>query len=108
VHLSGTISSARDYPAKSRNLRLGSEVTVALTVGIDGRVRGCRVHRPSRDPEADRTTCRLATERFRFRPATDAAGQPVESVYGWRQRWFAPAAEAAGPATGPAIGPAQK
>lgn len=88
--IAGDINATRDYPAASRELRLGDYVIVALTVGIDGRAKGCRVHRPSRDPQADQITCRLATERFRFRPATDGQGNPIESVYGWRQRWFAP------------------
>jgi len=92
VKIAGDINSARDYPRKSRELRLGDHVVVALTVGADGRVKGCRVHRPSRDPEADRITCRLASERFRFRPATNAAGNPVESIYGWQQRWYDPRA----------------
>ena len=91
VKIAGDINSARDYPKKTRDLRLGDHVIVVLTVGTDGRVKGCRVHRASRDAEADRITCQLATSRFRFRPATDAAGNPVESVYGWQQRWFAPA-----------------
>jgi protein TonB len=43
---------------------------------------------PSPDPEADRITCRLAEERFRFRPARNAGGEPVAAQYGWRQRWF--------------------
>ena len=50
--------------------------------------QGCRIHRASPDPEADRITCQLATERFRFKPATDAAGNPVVSTFGWQQRWF--------------------
>lgn len=90
VKLSGDINSARDYPRASRALRLGDHVVVALTVGTDGRVRNCRIHRPSRDPEADRVTCRLASERFRFRPATDARGNAIESTFGWQQRWFGP------------------
>lgn len=90
VKIAGEISSARDYPAGSRQIRLGDHVILALTVGADGRVKGCRIHRPSRDPDADRITCRLATERFRFRPATDAAGRAVESIYGWRQQWYDP------------------
>jgi protein TonB len=61
-----------------------------LTVGTDGRVRSCRIHKPSPDAEADAITCRLARERFRFRPATDRAGNPIESEFGWQQRWFAP------------------
>jgi protein TonB len=88
--IAGDINSARDYPAATRAVRLGDHVVVALTVGGDGRVKACRVHRASRDPRADAVTCRLAVERFRFRPATNAAGEPVDSIYGWQQRWFGP------------------
>ncbi len=88
--IAGDITAARDYPARTRNQRIGTSVIVVLTVGTDGRVRGCRIHKPSPDPEADAITCRLAAERFRFRPATDRAGNPIESEFGWEQRWFAP------------------
>jgi protein TonB len=90
VKIAGDINAARDYPAASRELRLGDYVIIALTVGTDGRVKDCRIHRPSRDPQADQITCRLASERFRFRPATDWQGNPIEAVYGWQQRWFDP------------------
>jgi protein TonB len=86
--IAGDINSARDYPRKTREQRIGHSVTVLLAVGIDGRVADCRVTEPSPDPEADAITCRLASERFRFRPATDAAGNPVPGKYAWRQRWF--------------------
>ena len=86
--IAGDINSARDYPAASRALRLGHAVLIVFTIGTDGRVRDCRVREPSPDPQADAITCRLAEQRFRFRPATDAAGRPVEAQYGWRQRWF--------------------
>lgn len=88
VKIEGDINSARDYPRASRDLRIGTEVVVALTVGTDGRVKACRVVRPSPDPQAGEITCRLATSRFRFRPAQDASGRPTEGIYGWRQRWF--------------------
>lgn len=88
VKIAGAINSARDYPRESRELRIGTEVIVALTIGVDGLVKACRVVRPSPDPQAGEITCRLATRRFRFRPAQDASGRPVEGVYGWRQRWF--------------------
>lgn len=88
--IAGDINSRKDYPRRSEGARIGTEVIVYLTVGTDGRARNCRVHKPGGDPESDQITCRLATERFRFRPATDAAGNPIESVYGWRQRWFYP------------------
>lgn len=85
--ISGTIAE-KDYNKANRALRLGNSVTIAIHVGADGKPTGCRVVRHSPDPEADALTCRLAVERFRFRPATDTQGNPVASVYGWQQRWF--------------------
>lgn len=86
----GDINSARDYPAATRDVRLGEHVDIALTVEPNGRVSSCRVIRASADAEADRITCRLAQERFRFRPALNGQGEPIRAVYGWRQRWFDP------------------
>lgn len=88
VKVAGDIVSARDYPREGRDLREGASVVIALTVGADGRVKGCTVVRASPDPQADAITCRLATKRFRFRPAQDQNGRPIESTYGWRQSWF--------------------
>jgi protein TonB len=88
--ISGTIDDARDYPTPpgGRRIRRGHDVVIELTVGADGRVSACRVTDPSPDPAADAITCRLATERFVFRPRLDAAGEPVVGTYRWRQRWF--------------------
>lgn len=86
--IAGDINSARDYPKKTRDLRIGQSVTILLTVGPDGQVRDCRVTQPSPDADADAITCRLATDRFRFRPARNAAGEAVTGKYAWRQRWF--------------------
>ena len=86
--LAGDINSAKDYPIASRDLRIGDYVTIWLSVGPEGKPTGCRVVRASRDPAADATTCRLAQQRFRFRPATDANGRPVSGTYAWTQRWF--------------------
>ncbi len=88
--VAGDIRSTRDYPARTRAERIGKRVVILLTVGTDGRVTACKVWRASGVPEADEVTCKLATERFRFRPAIDAQGWPVEATYGWEQRWFAP------------------
>lgn len=88
--IAGDIRSTRDYPAASQQARIGKRVVILLTVEADGRVSGCKVWRASGVPEADAVTCKLARERFRFRPATDAEGNPVASSYGWEQRWFAP------------------
>lgn len=90
VHISGSINNARDYPtpAGGRDARRGTEVIVRVVVGTDGRARQCSVYRPSPDAEADRITCRLVEDRLRFRPATDASGNPVAAPFYWRQRWF--------------------
>jgi protein TonB len=88
--IAGDIKSARDYPTATRDARIGTSVIAVLTVGTDGRVANCRIHKPSGDREADAITCRLATKRFRFRPALDQNGEPVESLFGWEQRWFVP------------------
>ena len=88
--IAGSIDNARDYPTPpgGRQVRRGHDVVIELTVGTDGRVSACRVTDPSPDPEADAITCRLATERFVFRPRLNANGEPVVGLYRWRQRWF--------------------
>ena len=87
--IAGDINSARDYPVPpgGRQARFGTSVTIALTVGTDGRASACRIVKPSPFPETDAITCKLALERFRFRPATDRDGNPVVSTYGWRQEF---------------------
>ena len=87
VKIAGELAEA-DYAKAGRAKRLGTSVIVVLTVGIDGRVRACRVHQPSGDPDADVVTCKLAIERFRFKPALDANGEPVEATFGWQQSFF--------------------
>lgn len=90
VKTAGDINSASDFPVPpgGRQARFGTSVTVYMTVGTDGRASNCRVVRPSPDREADAIVCRLAEQRFRFRPATDSQGNPVPATYGWRQEWF--------------------
>lgn len=88
VKIGGDISSAKDYPRTSRDLRIGASVTIDLAVDPQGRVSGCKVVQASPDPAADRVTCDLAMRRFRFLPARDESGRPVAAVFRWRQRWF--------------------
>jgi periplasmic protein TonB len=87
--IAGDINSARDYPVPpgGRQARFGTSATIALTVGTDGRATACRIVRASPFPETDAITCRLALERFRFRPAIDRDGNPVVATYGWRQEF---------------------
>ena len=86
--IAGDISNARDYPRAGREARRGHDVVIELTVGTNGSVSACRVTDPSPDPEADAITCRLATQRFVFRPRLNATGEPVVGIFRWRQRWF--------------------
>lgn len=89
VKIAGTINSARDYPVPEggREIRFGRAVRIAILVGTDGRPKRCRVFRSSGLPDTDARTCELAMDRFRFEPARNARGQPVEAEFGWEQRF---------------------
>jgi len=53
-------------------------VVVGFRVRSDGTVDRCSVIRSSGYREFDDTTCRLIEQRFRYRPARDASGQPID------------------------------
>lgn len=78
----------RDYPRSASRERVGGSVVARLTVEATGRVSDCAVVQSSGHPDLDATTCRLIEKRFRYRPATNARGEPVRSVAGWRQDWW--------------------
>lgn len=77
-----------DYPRSASRSRAGGTVVVRFTVGTDGRPTGCRVTRSSGHADLDATTCRLIEQRFRYRPARDAAGRSVPDELGWKQVWW--------------------
>lgn len=70
----------RDYPREAEDAGLTGTVGISFRVRTDGRVDRCAVVRSSGHALLDGLTCRLFTDRFRFRPATDAAGAAVEST----------------------------
>ncbi len=45
IKIAGDIDNARDYPTPpgGRQIRIGHSVTIAMTVGVDGRAHDCRV-----------------------------------------------------------------
>ena len=53
-------------------------VAVSFIVRRDGGVDRCTVVRSSGFAAFDETTCRLIERRFRFRPARDAVGRPID------------------------------
>lgn len=87
VWQSGTIRD-RDYPRSSSSAQRGGEVEVRFTITPSGRVTACRVTKSSGDNALDNITCTLIEQRFRFRPATNHAGEAISSEYGWRQNWW--------------------
>jgi protein TonB len=90
VHVSGQIDRASDFPIPpgGREARVGKSVILALTISPQGRATACRVFRPSGFPDTDQVACRLAIERLRFKPATNAAGEPVTGTFYWQQRFY--------------------
>ena len=75
--VAGAVSD-RDYPRDAG--RAGGTVGVAFRVRPDGGVDQCRVIGSSGSVRLDALTCALVEQRFRYRPARDAAGQPVETT----------------------------
>lgn len=90
VHISGRIDKAADFPipAGGREARIGKAVILALTISPEGRATACRIYKSSGLPESDELTCRLAKERLRFKPALNAAGEPVTGTFYWQQKFF--------------------
>jgi len=77
VQIAGEILPS-DYPKELGKSGIGGHVGIDFVVGTTGRIARCRVTRSSGVPQLDALTCRLIVERFRFRPATDSRGRPVE------------------------------
>ncbi len=65
-----------DYPP-ARAGRAQGRVGFALGIGPDGRVRDCRITASSGSAALDGATCRILRARARYRPARDAAGNPL-------------------------------
>jgi protein TonB len=76
VRVAGALSD-RDYPRRSR---ASGTVAIAFRVRGDGRVDRCAVIASSGEALLDDLTCELVERRFRYRPARDAAGRPVDSM----------------------------
>ena len=89
VHVSGSLSDA-DYARSGLPKGAAGTVLIGFRVRSDGGVDRCRTVRSSGYAAIDRDTCRLVEQRFRFRPARDAAGRPIDSSlqtdFTWRPR----------------------
>ena len=86
--IAGSISR-RDYPRELRSSDVPVEVIrLQYTIGVDGRVHGCRITQSSGTPLLDQHTCALYETRFRYLPARDAAGNPVEVTVHGARSWY--------------------
>ena len=79
----------RDYPDALRGARVPrEEIVMEFTIGVDGRVRNCRVVRSSGNQILDASTCRLVEQRYVYQPALDRAGRPTTITGGMRRSWW--------------------
>jgi protein TonB len=89
VHITGALTDA-DYARSGLPRGAAGTVVISFRVRADGRVDNCSTVRGSGYPTIDRETCRLVQRRFRFRPARDAAGRPIDFTlrtdFTWRPR----------------------
>ncbi len=84
--IAGSIGN-EDYPRAALVERAQGTVKFSFTVLPDGRIANCRVTRSSNNAALDATTCRLALQRFRFRPARDSSGRAIASDVDGEQEW---------------------
>jgi len=89
VHIAGGLSNA-DYARSGLPRGAQGTVVIGFRVRSDGGVDNCRTMRSSGYPAIDQATCQLVEQRFRFRPAQDSAGRPIDYVentdFTWRPR----------------------
>lgn len=76
VRVAGALSD-RDYPRAARGA--GGTVAIRFRVRADGGVDQCHPIASSGVSVLDDLTCELVERRFRYRPARDAYGQPIDS-----------------------------
>jgi periplasmic protein TonB len=78
--------TGRDFPRELiRAWPRGAQVFVRVRVTREGGVSECIIDRGTGIAAIDSTVCNLVRQRFRYRPALNAAGQPVAGWHGYRQ-----------------------
>jgi protein TonB len=78
----------RDYPESARAAGAQGAVWVRFTVLTNGRAANCRIMRSSGNGAIDETTCRLIQDRFRYKPARDERGRPIEADLVEKHEWI--------------------
>ncbi|MEZ5709114.1 MAG: TonB family protein [Blastomonas sp.] len=86
---SGTIRGD-DYPSRALREDAEGKVVVAITVGSDGRPSGVSVVTSSGHDSLDQASCSIIQRRFRYHPARNDRGDPVEQVVRQAITWQIP------------------
>lgn len=86
----GLWATADDYPAGDLRAGRHGVTRFRLSIGTDGRVRGCEVIASSGSPTLDAATCDKVSRRARFDPAMDETGAQVAGSYAGAIRWVIP------------------
>jgi TonB family protein len=77
-----------DFPQKALAEQRQGKVTIELAVSATGLIEGCKVIESSTHEDIDTASCKRASERAKFQPALDFAGQPtagrVQTELNWR------------------------
>lgn len=76
-----------DYPAQYVQEGRTFEVYLRATVRADGTAQGCAIEKSSGEIAFDKYNCGLLLKRARFKPASDASGQPMVGVFRQRVAW---------------------
>lgn len=86
----GGVFRAADYPRAAMMRGEEGRVAISVAVAADGRVTGCRVTASSGSRALDEGTCRVMTERARYAPARDGAGEAVADEVAEQVGWALP------------------
>jgi periplasmic protein TonB len=87
VQRGGSISN-EDYPSSAMRNEESGSTTARFTIGTDGKVVDCNASGATATLDAE--TCRLIIRRFRFKPALDASGNPIQESRTQRVKWEIP------------------
>ncbi|GGB67048.1 energy transducer TonB [Blastomonas aquatica] len=86
----GSWATPNDYPARALREERAGTTRFRVSIGPDGRVTDCQIIGSSGHADLDQATCTNVTRRARFRPALDAAGNPIADSYSNAVRWEIP------------------
>jgi TonB family protein len=75
------IFSSDDFPQEAMTRSQEGSSTFLLLIDEQGKVAGCHVVQTSGIPVFDARGCQVIRERAKFKPALDAKGKPVRSMY---------------------------